>query len=105
MKILTARHPHALLTLVGLSPQLAAQAGIVAVAVAVAVGTVAGEVVYAAQKGIAERTFRRSARRQLSAAQARLARAGWGVCDGRAFADARVRVRVRRARRVDFILE
>lgn len=73
---------------------------------------------YDAQKGIAERTFRRSARRQLSAAQARLAREGsWGegVCDGRAFADAdadadvkegrRERERVRRVRRVWAIVE
>ena len=66
---------------------------------------------YAAQKGIAERTLRRSARRQLSAAQARLARLGVGVCDGRAEAEAGVkgkgrrRARGRRVRRVSAILE
>jgi hypothetical protein len=106
----TARHPHALLTRVGLSPQLAAQAGIVAVAVAVAVGAGAGAVVYEAQKGIADGAFRLSARRQLSAAQARLARSGSlgaGVWEGVVEVDARGRgrERVRRVRSVRIISE
>ena len=80
------------------------------VAVGVAVVAVAGAVVYEAQKGMAEGAFRLSARRQLSAAQARLASSGAGVCEGVVDAEAGERIRervrrVRRVRRVEAILE
>jgi hypothetical protein len=75
LAVRTARQLHALVTLVGLFAQLAAQVGMVAVT----------SVVYVEQKGMADKALRRTARRQLSAEQSRLSKltsSGAGVGSG-----------------------